>query len=880
MTVQVLTPVLEAQPRQTLSLRVRFENRSAEWQTVEPQLTVPSGWLVLVPPSDFSLDPGASRVVIMSVLVSVDAKSGNHTFPLTYYVSGEDERREALFTVTVPAIDRVLIRAVDEPEFVTAEAFETTFLFLNEGNTTHEWRLSASSSLGFDVRTVPDVVALTPGESAEVGVVATGPRPTRQTSHTLTLRAVSLSAPTISASGTSRTVLIPKALPASSAYHTFPLTAKLSYLGDSSGASSGEGAALEISGTGSLAERSEGQFRVDIRIAPDDLLEGLVVEYRLPEFKLLLGDQSFSTSLLTPSVNGFGVSASYETGPLRNLPVIIEVQGYSSDGTTGLTAGLSGDLNEDTDLSVTVNASSAGLLGSFAVRYTPRLRDPTVVQLGSIALTYGVRLPRGADLSHGFEVDGQLNEGVSFVRLRVHTSSAGFDRNDQHAFAVSLESLFRMNEPLRIAPQFPLFLSARYSTSWAWSPDSPFLFMPPSEASRLSEEYRVGVSFSAGRFSIAGSFSSNYEERTAGVHDKDLASLLASYRAPSGFALAQSVQLEQQKSPGSAMSRTLNYEAAAGIPTGDTGRLTMSLDGEYDLLFPRLDDLAFGVRWAGSLTESLVVGGGATVHLFNSSKLWDAQLRADYALPGDHALSVDVSVKAVRELPYSVKFELSYSVPLNVPLGRRPGIGRLAGRIATAKGEPIEGVVISVAGQSLTSGADGNFSFPALPVGEHVVQVEFRDVLAADRLLIPAPPQRITIAEGEEARIDFEVIKSAVVSGVLDVTIPERSATAVGDEATFEDANRGVRVELRSSDDVLYAITDAGGSFDFERVPPGIWTIRVVQPSLSTGFRLEPDHQKLDLRAGERERVEFTLIPVVRRIEFNVEETLVPPSGE
>ncbi|MEX2542224.1 MAG: hypothetical protein WD314_10450 [Trueperaceae bacterium] len=186
--------------------------------------------------------------------------------------------------------------------------------------------------------------------------------------------------------------------------------------------------------------------------------------------------------------------------------------------------------------------------------------------------------------------------------------------------------------------------------------------------------------------------------------------------------------------------------------------------------------------------------------------------------------------------------------------------------------------MVATGGQAVTTGPDGRFEFPALSVGEHLIHVAIDDALAPNQILTPAAPHLVNIAEARSTRVDFEIITGASVTGVLRVQSPEDAVETVDDIATGDELASGVRIELSNGTTTVHAVTDAKGTFRINRVAAGDWTIRVADRDLPENYLIEPNERSLTLQPGDIERVEFQLIPVVRRIRFEEGGTLTPPS--
>ncbi len=881
---EVLTPVVDAQPRQAVSLQVRFTNTGPRWQTVVSSLAVPGGWVVLVPPEDVTLAPGEARITLLTVLVAPDAGATTYTFPMAYRTSPAAPPGEALFAIRVPAIDQVALAVVESPALIpSAESHSVHLVLRNDGNTPHDWDLTASSSMRLPVTLTPSQVTLAPGDAtAVVAFVAAPERLTQQQTHALTVTATSRSSPDVSATARATVLLVPTNLPVASALHTFPLTLRASYASGTLAATAARPRlALEVSGSGTVNDRDPGRLGVRLRMTPANPLERVALEYQRPTWGVRLGHQDVAPSPLSSSVRAFGVSstAAWPLGTASRLRA--ELAAYLVDGAVHLGVAASAALPHGVRLDATLSGVSSELLGTVGIRYAPEPGDAAVLHLARLEGTYGVRVGGGASPAQALRVAAQVNAGPSFARLTYDTAAAGFDARDRHHASLRLAATLRLDDALAVPTRIPLSLSVGYDHTWAWDDDLAHRLLPPAAAQRQEQRYTVGAYAGLGPARVSVSYGLTHTSLASHDTQHELRTLVRT-RVTDDFTVGHSAVWIRRLFLDTLLSEALELQTLVAIRTPATGLLTASVTSVHDLGSGLATALAFGVKWAGEPTPDLRLSVETTLHLFDPDKLWDVGLDVRYLLADQRVLTTTLSGRARPDGPLSLTFELGVTVPVQIPVGRRSDIGRLEGSITRPDGRGLSGAIVTVAGQAVTTTPDGAFVFPALPIGEHLVQVVTAAGLGAGEYLSPGLPAVVLIRDDATTEQHFMIEEAATVVGrlVAEAHEPADRGTVIAPNGSADRLVRGVRIELRNGVTALHTFTDSSGAFRFQRVPAGDWTLLVLLARAETDYRLDPSEVRLALEPGGADEVVVRLVPIVRHIQFSEGGVLQPLENE
>lgn len=169
---------------------------------------------------------------------------------------------------------------------------------------------------------------------------------------------------------------------------------------------------------------------------------------------------------------------------------------------------------------------------------------------------------------------------------------------------------------------------------------------------------------------------------------------------------------------------------------------------------------------------------------------------------------------------WSSSVELAENQDLDIDIDLR--VSELSGRVFFEDGRPAEAAIVEVSGKSGAGGsinltalaeADGSYSLPKVPVGEYTITARVREEGRA-RL------EGVEVGDLPALGIDLRLVRSQKVKGRLDLA-------AIG-----QDSTRGVWLQLQQPGQTgrsgaSFTGVDSEGSFEFDDVLPGTYTIRV-----------------------------------------------------
>ncbi len=916
--VRRLSPAMtEVEPREIVILSFQVENASSEALLLREEFSLPTGWTSLFPPSEFSLASGENAARLVGVQPGSLAPGGEQQ--VRYGVRSLTDptvRGEAQATVRLREVHALDLLGVGErvvlPLF-SGEATELSVRVVNRGNAAIDVQVGVRLDLAAQVEVTPSTLSLEPGESALVRLrITADPGLSEALRRILTVTA---STPhEVAGHPVSARVSIPvEGVPLRAGgdpWLRYPVTASAFRLGH------GARSAMQVTlfGDGFLDEAHRRRFQFFVR-GPDRQGRTPVHQYseiwgvlELPWVVLSAGDRAFTLSELSAQSRD-GRGGGVDLHPFRS-PLVISAF-HVEDGV---------QLQERTDWGVAVSLGSGRRGGNF------RDRAPQELRLNYLAMewehfgdtpsyreqvtTLEARLDAGATLRLEGEVarststkgggaigeawrlqatgrlgtawdyqlrgrwagpdfSGRLSDSADYeARLSFPMGlgirgTLGAQRFERNLDAVSARGAANRETLLRGGASLPLPGRVRLSVDMdVYDRDDA-----RADLGRRVEQQRVRVGVSQTR----GSFSYRGEVRTSEARDR--ADETTQYGLNYGLAL------NYRPHP------TFSLNGQARFGRDDTPRDSR--------LGRETSDYSGSVQWQPMASLRLRATATQRQQHFPDDPLRERQDREHYSAGFDLVLSATQELRGDLRRSES-RFGVSetvlgvgYQRKLNVPFARKASMGNLTGeaRILTAEGSvPLPNARVRVGGASTRTDSEGRFVFRTLPVGEHAIALETSD-LGVGIVAASEHPGRVLIQGGGRWReIRLLYLEGATVRGVLHVmeresATPGQVITPASPGARFTLA--GVLVELAQGVDVRRTLTDRDGSFRFQLLPPGPWTLRVYPQGLPSLHRLEREIQEIQVIPGQDQTVNIAVLPVERRIRFLDEGQIriEPPAG-
>lgn len=876
--------LLDAQPRQIVTLAFRIRNGGDRDAMLEPELALPRGWSVLGPALPFDLRAGDTSTFITHVQVPDGAPAGDYPIRLVI----EDRRNPAVREewrgrVVVSAVLGVDLRLLEAPEFVLAgERWKAVFLLSSRGNTALDLETEAVVTPAAGAQVAPPRLTLQPEQPARIEVtVDTDPGLAAQVRSQVTLR-IQARGRDLSASAVAATDVVPHKVPRSATYRTLPLTVAFDAVtGDREGAS--PAGQVEVRGRGALDAEGRRAIELDL-VGPNGTedtstlgrRDEIRLAYRAPGIELRAGDHPFELSpLLELGRLGRGLGVKLDRG-LWSLSTFGMNDRFGSLREAGAAVGL-----------------RAAERASFSLRYLDKDeegRQRVAALEARLALPSGI----GAEIEAARNVDAAAS-GAGALRIDLHREAGALRFDGRLLDADEGFGGYTQNRKLAwwhvespINAVLRLFGSFRFDHTNATP--RPGMNTNGEQETRGGASLRLGdtttITLSAQdrrRTETSGqpAIDSRDQHRTTGALalSKNLGRASLSVHAEAGphrdlvtgerrsaglYRAVASVHASERQTLYLSASRDRDYfnfgeqNTAYGVGTsvGVSGTLQLSADLQRERGTRGDSDSDAGERESGSDHDFL-------------------QLELEKRTPWGHSIALRGRYQSNEAKP---AVWLRYALPLQAPVRRRDDVASVAGRVFEQNtGEGLANVLLRAGRAIAVTDQRGHYRLAALAPGDHRLEVDLRSLGANRVAALPVP--MISVVGGERREVDVPIAVGARLSGRLVSYRRERAGVpgAAPSAASAETASEmstlvegggvpGIVLTLTRGEETARRATDAEGRFSFSGMRPGRWELRVDGDGLPPLHRLENDSSTIELVPGDETEIQIRVLPIERRL--------------
>jgi hypothetical protein len=851
---------IEADPGTTITLVFSVQNLSRDSLTLMPSFAIPDGWSVITGAGNLSLAAREADTWVMSIFVPPRAQSGRYFLRVGAGVANVESHPADSIQVEVKRKRGLKLTLMDRPQYVVSgDAYRLAFRLHNRGNSVANIRLSASSSLDSSPALEPGLVHLRPDEATTVGVrVDTHASRIERSDDVVQLRASDESAPEDSAA-TVASVRVMVVQPAGDGepLATIPGTLRLR-------------AATKGSGISPFELVGGGKIRIDREERVDFLLHGKSglnspfgeerenrVEIRAPRYRARVGDNVFMPSTLTGiGQSGFGAGLDL-TGGLISGGAYAQRFRYMPGDQSERAAYVA--LNSGGVLSgyrVALNAvdRSGGQLEGKVLSSAVRLHSRSDILLDAELARSSATTGRGS--ARAIRLTGGRNFRYDLGHVSGDSAFAGPSRNARNDYAIfSLPALKK------------LLLNATVSRSRFASRSDSVLSHQQFAAAAIGATYdgRLSLEYSGIGRSLGADRGRLDETQRFGKARLD---------QPSRFGNSW-IAFEMGERGDSASNHGLYHQLQAGtsIHAGfgslsvftelyDGGSLTRGLAGMS----------TFGGSASLRLTESstfTVFGYGARNHLAASHAYSQLDARLTNTLPNGSKLSLRVrSATTILGTSSEKLGYLEYSLPIGVPTGHTHRPGRANGTVIDAEsGRGVPGVLVRLGPHAGVTDPNGRVSFAGLPPGE------YRASLASEASISNAsyagnPVVTIDSVRRKAPAFQLALSRASKIRGIVRQFVAIRTALgAVTDSLEYSGPVEGIAVTLVGASDTLSRTSSSDGTFLFDELPPGPWTVQ-VESVVGPLFRIEHSRVSVTTRPGQESLVDIRILPKQKAVKI------------
>lgn len=203
-----------------------------------------------------------------------------------------------------------------------------------------------------------------------------------------------------------------------------------------------------------------------------------------------------------------------------------------------------------------------------------------------------------------------------------------------------------------------------------------------------------------------------------------------------------------------------------------------------------------------------------------------------------------------------LSIQLRYTYTLNYPLSKKKDVGSLTGKIINKGVEKIGGIIINLDGQLTMTDKNGDFRFPMARTGSYHLLLDETSFGIGTITSTPGP-HPVEIQPGKETQFEIELTKAAALQGNLLIQ-EDASTTDKGYYPIKEEINKLI-IEASNGQEMFRIFSANDGTYRFNDLRPGQWTVKVYSNGIPNGYKLEKDLFNLELSSGENKQLDIII---------------------
>jgi hypothetical protein len=908
--------IFETTPGSNIMARFRVTNQTSEDLEFISETNLPKGWKLITQDLPFEIGAVSSDLRLVGFHVAKETPAGH--YEISFSVASR--KRLAVsdvysIKVIVLPVQRLRVNLLDVPSFcIAGESYTIPFQVINESNVSGTIRIDYSDSPAYILPSDTSRFRLESGESRLCDVrVRTDAAIQSMLTHYVTIRTRfegdSAAADEVHAS----VKIVPAGLVRADRYNRFPLTLGAVYAMQKDG-TSGRGWQFEASGSGPLSQNKTDLLSFYFR-GPDTFLENLYtyglheqysVGYRNEKIQLDLGDKSYTLSKLTEQFRwGRGAEAQVRSKNW-NAGAFVHRTLYFWSGSVRKEA-------------AAYFRHTLGKQNSIGLNYlhkmTPDYRADLFSAQGNFHLNRLAELelevaasPMDGKVRRAFDagLNGRWNN-LFYSGYWIYASPQypGYYTNTRiQALGLS----YRLRKNLRVdfnvnrqKQQYdvethqvvaPVLSYSSAGLAYEWTPNTRFSLARTSQSSK-DRFYQPLFDYSetAYRFDVDQSFRNLTLSGTVETGETD-------NRMLGRNAGMVRVTGAVQYTPGvrNAFSGTLSYDDDRRYSAQRYKRWTVGLDLRSEVV--KNTDISLSCQ-----------------NQFSPESYFEDRNLFEFSVSHRAGSAHEIAVRCRKVLVHNslekeeIAVKAEYRLTLGVPVGTNRSIGSVNGTLLDMEnGKPVKRAVVRLNEFMAVTDDAGRFSFQALPPGSDYYLSLDKSTIGMNKVLVQPTPLRVNVAAGGEKTLELGIERGVAIKGKvvvyavvndssdhfkaekmkqylneyyvagsgkkqsngIDVTVTNGKTRMVPDYGLGS-----VLVELKKDGETVRRVTDSDGSFYFDGLRPGIWSLTVYEYNIPEMHRLEKPASEIELKPGDEQNVLVKILPIRRQIQFVQREVAI-----
>lgn len=871
--------VIETAPMKIIPFSFLIINNTSDDRNISPEITLPKGWKLVIKDSPFVLNANKSSIRLINFLVPRNALAGKYN--ITYSVkaknllssSGGDvidviSESYNLQVIVLP-INELKINLLNAPEYILAgNEYQASFSVTNESNA--EKTIIIETNNQENLSSIADVkkLQLASGESKTINVTVKSDKKIKSLiKHNLILTAQMADDEKIKRQSSSSVDIIPLVNKGGERYHRLPIQITTNGNATNQEDEIDYGFQEEIYGKGTLDEDKEknvefllkGQ-RTNNRSYRE--YDSYRLNYWTDNYKLGIGDNSYALSpLIANSGNGRGINGELGVGKYRFGTFYQEDKRFSPKRRS-----ISGYIN------FTANEKY-----KVSLNYIKKLKDSEIVSLygqlkpaKSINIILECASDRKGDYAYQIQANGS-HRWVSYALQLLHAEpnySGSYKNRDSASANITI----------------PIWRRVKINGAFQQAKNN-LDFNPKYNSAILERRYQSGINCN---FFSGNSINVGYTLRT--YRDQFPQPKINRDEITYRFGIGQKIKI---------MNISASYDR--GILTDNfTNQISETKANDYRISFTPTRWLSVNVyqnirnntKLTGENQKNKSIGidsnlriGSIINYRFSyrdsvsqytnrNSRVKNINLNIASKLWHNHRISVRGGYNIYKTYTTS-NLSFEYKAPFNLPVSRKKDIGNAKGRIYNEEtNQPIPNVIFILNQITAISDKNGDFFFPTIKTGSYKLYVNMSNV-GVGYIANQKIPMDVNVEDNKESSIEIGVMRSIAITGKVMVYEFEDTRkngfnsnlpNSEEKQIVESDGLGNTLIELTNGKETLRRLSNSDGSFGFERIRPGKWTLKVYEDGLPEYHYLEKGLYEFDLKPGENTEVLIKVLPKVRRI--------------
>lgn len=857
-------------PGNTVNLIYYITNPTDTACSVMPELQLPAGIRPAIPLRTIEVQPGQRKMEMVTLSVQRDFPAGSTPLFILLRNSSNDSiisRKQIM--LHVGTYDKITLDLAEVQSYVMAgEQIRATYILKNNGNIRRKILLRAYRC-NLDVT---PVIELDPGESKAIQVsAATDKLAGRTYSQSFSIQAILNDE--VQVTDFRDIKVYPSAEVKEDIYMRFPITFSTRYLTRGQDGKFRDGYQFEATGDGYLDEAGKHKLEFSAR-GPNNrdlsflgMYDEYYISYKNRNAETFLGDKSYSLTPLTEYTRyGTGVEQTFITNKGSRV------------------GGFYMEPRFFRNISREMAAYGSLMLGgdnSIGINYLSKTMGPSAEQAVLSSVTAGITPFKDTKLELEYSRGAYRDKQDDAYRILIHSryrffSFSGTLINAGEFFpGYFSNSLFYYgNLYVRLSRSFSLSINAREDFSEA-ATDTLLATAPYSKVWQASANLRISpVS------DIRAFYMSNQRKDRMPVKQFDFRTESMNIWFSQNF---RKINYQLGTELGKTSNLMLSPEDGS---SQNSYRFTVNLNYKPSYKF-NIQAFAYFTNinsYISAGQKNLIYGGSAygqiTSNLKTTFQVQNTfgieeyylnrnlfQLAVDYSFLKRHTISLHSFYTLFQRQTTNADFSgaLTYTLKIGVPVKKQKELGSVRGKLVRNNGEPVQGTMVYLGGQSAITRENGEFLFINLKPGEYSLLVD-RKQFGMNDILDVRLPVILEVHDAGETYISLKVVKASRVRGSISVAAPGNGTGSLLENAP---SVGNIVLELVNETGNTRVLSNNNGVFEFSAIQPGIWTLTVHRNNIDPRYIPKQEKFDLELKEGETYTVEILLQPRARNIIFS-----------